>query len=308
MIALVWWMCVFHFILLSKMQDAFGRGCPALNKVIMSRATYRRHLSRTKPLLNALYTGYYKPMVSTINSMVSKVKNGGGGQKTIPNADMLYGIFQKSALPSYKRLARAGFISGLQDVEERYGGSLPIRKSLDNIEINKALTDADIEELGLSSVVNNIATDGMTKVKSIAGTYHNALRSQMVASVAANESRDQLVKRLMVFQNTSKSYAKRIAQTETTKVFNAGALEGYKKSTVAGKKEWSTNLMGNPRTGVYNHLVANGEVVDVNKPFIRTGGSLMYPGDPSGAAGNVIHCYCGMMPVIGKANTRKRTG
>lgn len=40
------------------------------------------------------------------------------------------------------------------------------------------------------------------------------------------------------------------------------------------------------------HLAAHGQVVDVSKPFIVAGESLMFPRDPSGSPENTINCHC----------------
>jgi hypothetical protein len=36
----------------------------------------------------------------------------------------------------------------------------------------------------------------------------------------------------------------------------------------------------------------NGVKVDLNQPFFTSGEEIMYPGDPSAKAGNVINCRC----------------
>jgi uncharacterized protein with gpF-like domain len=44
-----------------------------------------------------------------------------------------------------------------------------------------------------------------------------------------------------------------------------------------------------PRPG---HIAADGQVVDVDKPFVVEGEELMYPRDPNGSAENTINCSC----------------
>jgi hypothetical protein len=38
--------------------------------------------------------------------------------------------------------------------------------------------------------------------------------------------------------------------------------------------------------------------VPIDEPFIVSGEELMYPGDPSGSAGNVINCRCAIGYVV----------
>ena len=45
------------------------------------------------------------------------------------------------------------------------------------------------------------------------------------------------------------------------------------------------------------HAEADGQEVKIDEPFIVDGESLMYPGDVTGSASNVINCRC---TVIGK--------
>ena len=94
--------------------------------------------------------------------------------------------------------------------------------------------------------------------------------------------------------------AERIARTETIKAFNGGAFQGYKQSG-APRKEWIAALDDRTRTpdngSDYDHAGAHGEIVAMAEPFVKTGEDLMYPGDPSGAPGNIIQCRCTLAAV-----------
>jgi len=48
-----------------------------------------------------------------------------------------------------------------------------------------------------------------------------------------------------------------------------------------------------PRPG---HIAADGQVVNVDEPFIVEGEALMFPRDPSGSAENTIGCHCMQAP------------
>lgn len=47
-----------------------------------------------------------------------------------------------------------------------------------------------------------------------------------------------------------------------------------------------------------SHLLANGQVVRPDLPFIVAGEQLMYPRDPSGSAENTINCHCLLYPAV----------
>jgi hypothetical protein len=47
-----------------------------------------------------------------------------------------------------------------------------------------------------------------------------------------------------------------------------------------------------------SHILANGQIVKPEDPFIVGGEELMYPRDPSGSAENTINCSCLLYPAI----------
>ena len=69
-----------------------------------------------------------------------------------------------------------------------------------------------------------------------------------------------------------------------TKIFNAGDVH----------KRWDSVGDSKVRTGDFNHLIADGQLVLVVDAFLVSGQFLMFPGDTSlGASkGNIINCRC----------------
>jgi len=95
--------------------------------------------------------------------------------------------------------------------------------------------------------------------------------------------------------------AKTIARTEVHGASNYGALQAAKRAGVATKKEWLSAQDLRTRSieagDDWDHLTYDGTTVGMDEPFVFTSAkgqsdSIMYPGDPSGAAGNVINCRC----------------
>ena len=108
----------------------------------------------------------------------------------------------------------------------------------------------------------------------------------------AKEMRDRL-------PEFSKFRSERIARTELISALNFGSLEGaisiQEEFGLAVNKRWLTSKdqrVRRPPEDDFNHVAANGEVRGVLELFTRTGGSLRFPGDPGGAAANVINCRC----------------
>jgi uncharacterized protein with gpF-like domain len=97
----------------------------------------------------------------------------------------------------------------------------------------------------------------------------------------------------------TKNRAELIVRTESTKAANAGKMLGAADMGVAVEKQWvsATDIRTRriPRDQ-YDHLHMNGKRVPFDAGFIvpstRSIDLMLYPGDPSGAAGNVCNCRC----------------
>ena len=243
-----------------------------------------------------LFNAYYGAISGVVDSVLSKIRQG-KSSGAIPSATSISSAIRKKVRPAYNGLIVDGILAGLNDSEEVYGKPLPIF-------MKKEISEEDFLLLGMGNTVKEISNESMKLVTGVGKTVQGSLSKQLELSAKANEGQPELINRILGEKKHARWQAKRIAQTETTRAFNASSLAGYEKSGVVGKKEWVTNLMGNPRsfaTGSgFDHIAANGEVVAVNKPFVRTGESLMSPGDGAGSPGNVINCHCGMMPVVGR--------
>jgi len=86
-----------------------------------------------------------------------------------------------------------------------------------------------------------------------------------------------------------------VARTLSTAAANGGKLEGWKQSGLVKKKRW--RAANNKRTRK-DHREANGQEVDIDKPFIVGGEKLMHPGDPRGSAKQIVKCRCSMQAVF----------
>lgn len=87
----------------------------------------------------------------------------------------------------------------------------------------------------------------------------------------------------------SKYRAFMIARTESHSAANSASLDQAVSTGVVKKKEWIAVM--DQRTRSAHEGVAS---VVPSEPFAVGGESLMYPGDPSGSAGNIINCRCAM--------------
>ena len=85
-----------------------------------------------------------------------------------------------------------------------------------------------------------------------------------------------------------------IARTEAMRASNA-AKHTLAREAGVRQKEWVAAVDGREREA---HRRADGQIVDVDKPFLVDGEKLMHPGDPAGSLGNTINCRCTIAYVI----------
>lgn len=119
----------------------------------------------------------------------------------------------------------------------------------------------------------------------------NKIISQLKAEGA---SIPDMVKATKEYFGGSAYRAERVARTEVISCNNAAAQDTYKENEVEGH-EWLSTSDDRTRD---DHAEADGQVRPINEPFDVGGEQLMYPGDPSGSAENVIQCRCTELPVL----------
>jgi len=80
-----------------------------------------------------------------------------------------------------------------------------------------------------------------------------------------------------------------IARTEVIGSSNAGSRQAAKQTGLTLKKEWVSTEDSRTRD---THEDADGQTKELDEPYRVGGSSLMYPGDSSGQAEEVIQCRC----------------
>lgn len=140
--------------------------------------------------------------------------------------------------------------------------------------------------------LNWVEEFGAEQVKGINDVTKDKLRRTLSEGVEGGESIPKLRDRVSQVMGEAKtSRAVKIARTETHNTVGAGTFETYGAAQVR-QKEWLTSLDGRERD---SHAAINGQVVGMNQAFSN---GLMYPGDPSGNASEVVNCRCTLLPVL----------
>lgn len=99
--------------------------------------------------------------------------------------------------------------------------------------------------------------------------------------------------------------ARRIARTESVGAYNAGSFQGAMSAQARGaevEKRWLDTPDSRTR---HTHRQAGGQTVPLAEPFAVGGASLLYPGDPTGPANEVIQCRCTALYVVRDRSERE---
>jgi phage portal protein BeeE len=90
------------------------------------------------------------------------------------------------------------------------------------------------------------------------------------------------------FNGIDRERAKTIAITETAAAYGFGEFESMKDAGIT-RRQWLSSGLPNVRQ---THLIADGQVRRIDEPFTVGSARLMYPGDETGPAEEVINCHC----------------
>jgi SPP1 gp7 family putative phage head morphogenesis protein len=123
------------------------------------------------------------------------------------------------------------------------------------------------------------------------------LKRELMDGILTGKSIPEIAKGVRGVYESNLSDSVRIARTETTRVEAAGRFDVGKEAQKLGfvvKKRWVATKDDRTRPA---HKEADGQEVDLDKPFIVGGEKMMYPGDENASAENVINCRCTMMTI-----------
>lgn len=133
-------------------------------------------------------------------------------------------------------------------------------------------------------------------------TTRHELRERLAQVLETGGGLSELTAAVRDVFDHRRSNALTIARTETAPAYNFGTWAAWVQSGVVRGKTWVTIKDGNAR---HTHEQADGQTVPLVEKFVVGDSRLIYPGDPEGAAGEVINCRCGMIAVLAEVATTK---
>ena len=267
-----------------------------------------RRLARLEHQLKGLYTDAYKDIKKQISETVAKME------------------FTPDMTPQ-QRYVLATKYDRLTKLEAQIGDSLKhanqeavriVNNEMVNVyRINSEFMANSIKE-GIFPVLSKseikaILTEQITPFKKLAidtlkdsAEIKQALTRELTSAIMQGESIPQIAKRIRGTFESNLTRSVKIARTETTRVENSARQDVAEQASKEGlpmKKKWVSTSDDRTRPA---HNAADGQVVDYNEPFIVDGEELMYPGDESGSASNVINCRCTMVSFVDKDALEKQ--
>lgn len=121
------------------------------------------------------------------------------------------------------------------------------------------------------------------------------LQNELAQATILGESQAKLIKRIMAVTSQAQWQAKRVAQTERTRVQSQARWDAGNEAMALGVKvvnEWSARMVNTRDT----HAALDGKVALQGEYFPDS--PLRYPGDPTAPAREVINCHCVLIPDV----------
>jgi hypothetical protein len=118
------------------------------------------------------------------------------------------------------------------------------------------------------------------------------ISAQVSRGIATGMSFEQVAQQLSGITNIGFNNAVRIARTEGHRIQVQSGMDACYKAKEKGAdvvKQWDSTLDSSTRD---SHVAVDGEVRELDEKFSN---GLMFPGDPSGGAAEVVNCRCALL-------------
>lgn len=192
--------------------------------------------------------------------------------------DKMHGKEYKVVSDYLKECYEDGFIGTMFDLQ---GQGIPLCFPLDQEAMVRAVQlDSKISQGLYSRLGEDVA---ILKKK---------ITAQVSRGIATGMPFQQVARGLSAHTNIGYNNAVRIARTEGHRIQVQGTMDACYKAREKGAdvvKQWDSTLDGKTRE---SHARVDGEIRELDKPFSN---GLMFPGDPSGGAAEVVNCRCALL-------------
>lgn len=171
-----------------------------------------------------------------------------------------------------------GFIGAVYDL---HGQGIPLVMPINQ--------EAVIRAVQLDS---KISQGLYTKLGENIGMLKRRITAEVSRSIATGTSYANTAKHLAAKTNIGYNNAIRIARTEGHRIQTTAAMDALENAKDRGAdvvKQWDSTLDKRTRE---SHQHVDGEIRELDEPFSN---GLMFPGDPDGAAAEVINCRCALL-------------
>lgn len=121
------------------------------------------------------------------------------------------------------------------------------------------------------------------------------LQNELAQATILGESQQKLIKRIKAVTGQATWQARRVAQTERTRLQSQARYEAGEEAKSLGVRvanQWTAKMHNTRDT----HVERNGKWAMQGDPF--PGSNMRYPGDPAGGAAEVINCHCVLVPDV----------
>ncbi len=171
-----------------------------------------------------------------------------------------------------------GYIGALYNIQ---GQGIPLAMPIDPAQVAQAIqTETNLS----ASLYNALGKDIKTLQKNIAGEISRGIvTGSMYSEIARNVASQSRI---------PLNNAMRITRTEAHRIQTKAGMDACVKAKERGAdviKQWDSALDKRTRD---SHARIDGELRELEKPFSN---GLMYAGDPSGSAEEVINCRCAIL-------------
>ncbi len=225
-----------------------------------------------------------------------------------PDADMQHVIYQLNYQKALKKEIKAildvmeaeqfttisdylvkcyeeGFLGTMYSLQQQ---GIPLCFPMDQ----QAVVDAVLTNSKISNGLYNHLGENIAGLKK---TIASEISRGISTGVPFSQIAQQISKRMMgTYKNPGGSfaYAMRIARTEGHRIQLQSTMDACYKAKEKGAdivKQWDSTLDKKTRD---SHARVDGEVREIGEKFSN---GLMFPGDPSGSAAEVVNCRCGLL-------------